>query len=120
VQSVASPEDYAAAIETEHSVIARGHRLDAEDKLRKFIINDLMCNLRIQPEEVLAGVETSLAESLLDAMDRLEPFEADGLIERERDGYRITELGQLFVRNLAMPFDGYLRSQQTAAFSRTV
>jgi coproporphyrinogen III oxidase-like Fe-S oxidoreductase len=36
------------------------------------------------------------------------------------DGWQVTPLGQLFVRNLAMAFDRYLPEQEGVTFSRTV
>jgi oxygen-independent coproporphyrinogen-3 oxidase len=49
---------------------------------------------------------------------------ADGLVEQGADGsLRVTPLGRLFVRNIAMVFDAYLPEQQQRGrrmFSRTV
>ena len=39
---------------------------------------------------------------------QLREMEADGLVERESSGLRITELGRLFLRIIAMRFDAYL------------
>ena len=57
------------------------------------------------------------------ALQALAPFEQDGLIELDAKGIRVTPLGRLFVRNVAMPFDAYLeqlRSAKKPMFSRTV
>ena len=48
----------------------------------------------------------------------------DGLVERDTDGsLRVTPLGRLLVRNVAMVFDAYLSEQKkvgTPLFSKTV
>jgi oxygen-independent coproporphyrinogen-3 oxidase len=54
------------------------------------------------------------------SLGELAAFEEQGVLERQADGFRVTELGQLFLRNLAMPFDRYLPNQTNAQFSRTV
>ncbi len=119
-QNIVTPEAYTEAIRSGHWPIKRGYRLDMEDRIRKQVINHLMCNLEIAIPEAAQQAENGLLESLSEAMHSLQEFEADGLIMRQNGGYSITELGQLFVRNLAMPFDRYLPSQSGTAFSRTV
>jgi coproporphyrinogen III oxidase-like Fe-S oxidoreductase len=49
-------------------------------------------------------------------------MEREGLVHRDGALLRVTELGQVFVRNVAMLFDGYLqrRRQDRPVFSRTV
>jgi oxygen-independent coproporphyrinogen-3 oxidase len=50
----------------------------------------------------------------------LAPYADEGLIETRDDGWVVTPLGRLFLRNLAMPFDRYLPEQDQVTFSRTV
>jgi oxygen-independent coproporphyrinogen-3 oxidase len=46
---------------------------------------------------------------------------ADGLLELDPDELRVTELGRIFLRNIAMPFDEYLDPHADGQrFSRTV
>jgi oxygen-independent coproporphyrinogen-3 oxidase len=119
-QNQSAPETYSNTILNGEWAVHRGHQLDLEDRLRKQIINHLMCNLEIElPQEALLS-GNGLAASLHRAMDSLQIFESDGLIVPRPNGYSITPLGQLFVRNLAMPFDRYLEGQSDVKFSRTV
>ena len=106
VQNITLPEDYNQLIELDKWAISKGCFLSEEDRIRKSVINDLMCNLivRIPPEAFQA--DKSIAESLNLAMSSLSPFETEGLItKRPEGGYNVTEIGRLFLRNLAMPFD---------------
>ena len=120
VQNITPPEAYVQAMHEHRPVIERGHQLDLEDRIRKHIINHLMCNLEIEfPEEVYKA-SNGLHASLLDALESLQPYESEGLVRPRIGGYSITSLGQLFVRNLAMPFDRYLPQQQSVVYSRTV
>ena len=54
---------------------------------------------------------------------RLEELAAEGLVAFARDGaMRVTPLGRLFVRNVAMVFDAYLGEEAAGrrVFSQTV
>ena len=59
-----------------------------------------------------------------DALERLQPMAADGLLTMDHDGLVVSEAGKLLIRNLAMAFDAYLPGQQASGggpqFSRTV
>jgi oxygen-independent coproporphyrinogen-3 oxidase len=58
-----------------------------------------------------------------DALERLAPLAADGLVEIEAGRVTATPLGRFFIRNVAMCFDAHLpRTQErpTPTFSRTV
>lgn len=119
VQNEAVPERFADAIEQGQSTIVRGHRLDADDRFRKELINHLMCNLEVDltpPVEATDELERALSR----AREALEPHADLGLVVPTGAGYRVTPLGQLFLRNLAMPLDRYLPRQTNATFSRTV
>jgi oxygen-independent coproporphyrinogen-3 oxidase len=103
--------DWRAAVEAGELPVARGAILSAEDRARRTVINDLMCNLEAQvdaryPAEILA----------------LRPMVTDGLVEFDGRRIHVNEGGRLFLRNVAMPFDEYLQAPNSAAprFSRTV
>jgi oxygen-independent coproporphyrinogen-3 oxidase len=50
----------------------------------------------------------------------LADLEADGLLNRSEEGIVITEMGRLFIRNIAMRFDAYLPQESERRFSRTI
>lgn len=101
--------------------VERGMRRSSEDEQRRAIILDLMCRFRLDYAD--HGGAESFCERYQTALQALAPFEQDGLIELDAKGIRVTPLGRLFVRNVAMPFDAYLeqlRSAKKPMFSRTV
>jgi len=119
-QNIVSPDPYAQRLADGAWPVQRGRRLDHDDRVRKHIINHLMCNLDIRvPAELIDGHD-ELADALHRAMQELRAHVDEGLLIERNDGYTITPLGQIFVRNLAMPFDRYLETQQGVRFSRTV
>lgn len=101
--------------------IARGLELTAEDHLRRRLITQLMCNLELD-------LGPGAVERYPDEVDALAPLAADGLLDlfSGADGgvqLRVTPLGRLFLRNIAMPFDARLRDRPADGlprFSRTV
>ncbi len=101
--------------------IARGLRLTEEDRTRRQLITDLMCNLAL---DLPPGSSETYATEIFS----LTPLARDGLLEIRSapDGsvrLRVTPLGRLFLRNIAMPFDARLRarpSDDRPRFSRTV
>ncbi len=126
VQNDPVEQEYLARVGERGFATARGHVLSAEDRLRRDVILSLMCNLVLAkaPIEALHGI--AFDEHFATELAELAPLEADGLIELEQDALRITALGQLFLRNVALPFDRYLRARRAqgesgkGTFSRTL
>ncbi len=102
--------------------IERGAAVSDDDVLRRFVINRVMCLLRLDLREVAAkfgqparaSIEASLAKGVAELQD-------DGLVTFDGDVLQISPVGQLLVRNVAMLFDAYLPGQGAKqTFSRTV
>ena len=80
-----------------------------------------MCQLRLDLREVEARFGGEARAALEKDLAGARELEADGLVTLEGDVLRVTPLGQLLVRNVAMLFDAYLRKPATKPqFSRTV
>jgi oxygen-independent coproporphyrinogen-3 oxidase len=114
---------YYADLDAGRFPIERGYLLDPDDRLRRVLITELMCNFRIEPKvlETRFGIRfdeyfaTELVELAAGPM-------ADGLIERHEAAFDVTPAGRLLVRNIAMIFDRHLRTRATQkpVFSRTI
>ncbi len=101
--------------------VDRGLRRSADDEERRRIILDLMCRFRLDYES--HGGREAFERVHAEALRTLRPMADDGLCQFDDDGITVTDLGRLFVRNLAMPFDAYLARQRASGkpvFSRTV
>jgi len=104
----------------------RGHALTSEDRLRREVILGLMCNLVLDTAAVGARHGIDFERHFALELSELAPLEADGLVELAPGSIRVTPLGQLFLRNVALPFDAYYRARQSTGgdgqrtFSRTV
>ena len=102
--------------------VERGASVTEDDVLRRFVINRVMCLLRLDLGEVAAkfgaGARRDIEASLARGVDELV---ADGLDTFDGEMLRVLPLGQLLVRNVAMLFDAYLQKEGgQKRFSRTV
>jgi oxygen-independent coproporphyrinogen-3 oxidase len=104
-QNVKSIDDYYDLIDQNIIPVYRGHILN------------LMCNFETSWSE-----ESLFIPELNDIVFKLREMETDGLIEFERNGVKITQKGQPYVRNVCMAFDVLLerKQPQTRLFSMTV
>ncbi|WP_321856169.1 oxygen-independent coproporphyrinogen III oxidase [Paraburkholderia tropica] len=111
---------YGAAIDAGRLAISRGIRLSADDRLRRDIITELMCNLELRFDEFEAAYGVRFLSAFAPELERLRSFEADGLVARSSNRLDVLPAGRMFVRNIAMVFDHYLGTQPMERFSRTV
>jgi len=101
----------------------RGYRLSEDDRLRRAVINRLLCHTVVVKEEIAREFGVDFDHYFADELARLEASREDGLVLLEPGEIRTTWLGRIFIRNLAMVFDPYLEKQQLAAkplFSKTL
>lgn len=126
LQNAPKETDYLAAIDKQGFATHRGHELDADDLLRRDVILGLMCNGVLRKSTIERAHGIVFDEVFAKELAELRPLADDGLVVLEADALRLTELGQMFMRNVALPFDRYFarRRQQgddsKPTFSRTL
>ncbi len=101
--------------------IWRGLALSIEDRLRRTIIESIMCRggLRFVEYECCFGLE--FAEHFAPEMEVLKRQAEDGLLELDEDGFSVSPAGRLLLRNVAMVFDEYLaRATENRQFSHVI
>jgi oxygen-independent coproporphyrinogen-3 oxidase len=102
----------------------RGYHLSNEDRLRRAVINRLLCHTVVIKDEISREFGIDFDSYFADELRRLEPFRQDDLVFLDRGEIRATWLGRIFIRNLAMIFDPYLEKQQLISnkplFSKTL
>ncbi len=101
----------------------RGYRLSADDKLRRAVIGRLLCHTVIPKKEIENEFGIAFDEYFRDELGKLAEQAAEGLVELEGPEIRVTPLGRIFIRNVAMVFDRYLHEQQMdkkPLFSKTL
>jgi oxygen-independent coproporphyrinogen-3 oxidase len=115
---------YYEAIDAGRLPTERGYALDEDDKVRRFVITELMCNFRLDAAQVQQRFGVVLSEYFAGELSQLADVNgpvADGLLVIGRDGLTVTTRGRLFVRNICMVFDRYLAAHKDRpVFSRTI
>jgi oxygen-independent coproporphyrinogen-3 oxidase len=115
-------KDWGAHVQAGTIPVERGAAVTADDVLRRFVINRVMCLLRLDLAEVEAKfgapARAAIAASLQKGVQELAD---DGLVTFDGTVLRVLPLGQILVRNVAMLFDAYLEKEGgKKQFSRTV
>jgi oxygen-independent coproporphyrinogen III oxidase len=122
-QNVKKISDYYAAIDAGNLPIEKGYSLNRDDRIRRHVITTLMCNGHLSFAEVdrTFGIRFSdyFQQELVDLSG---DTVGSDLLEISTSGLQATPLGQIFIRNISMVFDRYLREKQRdkPMFSRTV
>ncbi len=120
-QNARALPDYASRILSGRMGTFRGFRLSEDDRMRREIISHIMFNLEIDRATALFPFGESFDKVFGPEIATLEGFVPDGLLEITSEKIRITDLGRIFLRNIAMVFDRYLReAPKGPLFSRTL
>ena len=115
---------YYQAIDAGHFPIERGYALTADDRVRRHVITQLMCNFHLDLNDVRARFGIPVSEYFATELAALRapggPV-SDGLVEIGAEALTVTMRGRLFVRNICMAFDRHLAAHQgRPVFSRTI
>ena len=114
---------YYEAIDAGRLPVERGYALTEDDKLRRFVIGELMCNFRVTAADVRQRFGVNLADYFAGELAalRADGPVGDGLLDIADEALTVTERGRLFVRNICMAFDRYLPGHAgRPVFSRTI
>jgi oxygen-independent coproporphyrinogen III oxidase len=112
VQNAAAVPAWRDAVRGGCLPIARGIALSSDDRLRRDVIEQIMCRLHVDLREVATrhGVD---ATALLAAGPVLDEQARDGLIEWDGNKLALTASGRPFLRAIAAAFDSYLTPDTT-------
>jgi oxygen-independent coproporphyrinogen-3 oxidase len=122
-QNLSGLDAYMEAVENGRPAVYRGCRLNTDDKIRQWVILSLMCNFVLDFAELDRRFRIDYFEYFRDENSELETFISDSLLARDDRQIRILPEGRIFVRNVAMVFDAYLRKKagdKAPLFSRTI
>ncbi len=116
---------YYQAVDGGELPIERGYRLDRDDRLRRHVITELMCNGVVDLDEACSvfGVDGgSYFAAEVSALSGPGGLADEGMVNIDGLVVKTTELGALFVRRVAAVFDAYTgrRDGSGPVFSKTV
>ena len=101
----------------------RGMRVCDEDKVRRSVINRILCHTVLVKSEIERDFGINFDEHFAAELECLREMERDGLVRLDDESIVVAPLGRIFIRNIAMAFDEYLNRSETQPkqmFSRTL
>ena len=119
--NVKTLDEYYDRLDAQALPVMRGVELDADDLLRRDVIQKLMCDFDLDFAAIDAKYGIRCTEYFAPDLAALAPLARDGLAEVTSTGIKVTPQGRLLVRTVAMQFDKYLReARERAQYSRVI
>src|SRR5690606_6342549 len=120
VQNAKNVEQYQKLIDKGESASIRGFSLSAEDHLRQFVINQLICQFSLSFNDIQQYFSVDPKIYFQSELEELAPMMEDGLLLVNDDGIQIQNAGRLLIRRVCMVFDEYLRKGPRIAYSKVI
>ena len=109
------------SVERQGNGLWRGLTLSEDDCLRRDVIKTLICHFSLDFAATEAQWGIDFRDYFAEDLALLKPLIADGLVESDATGLKVTEIGRLLIRNICMCFDRYLRQKaRQQQFSRVI
>jgi oxygen-independent coproporphyrinogen III oxidase len=119
-QNIKQLPDYYRELDSGRLPVARACFLSTDDQVRRATIMRLMCDLALDYDAMSRLLNVDFPARFAPELDSLGDLESDGLLERHPNGFTVTNIGRLFIRNIAMRFDAHLPGESEHRYSRTV
>ena len=101
--------------------IMRGIVLNPDDLIRRWVIGQIMCNLKLDFDELNKRFHINGHDYFQSELNEIKNMEKDELVLLKVNELKILPLGRLLIRNVAMVFDRYLRQHEASRrFSKTL
>ncbi len=118
-QNSSNFEDYKARIEAGELPIVRGLVMSEEDRLRKQIINQLICHFHLDIQSFEQHWHLQFNDHFAHEITELEAMAKDGLLTIDDQAIQVQPKGRLLIRNICMVFDAYLQ-HNVVQFSKVI
>lgn len=109
-----------AAVDAGRVPLHKACLVTPEDRVRRETIMRVMCDLSLDYAAMGAKLDINFTDHFAKELATLDDLEADGLIRRSTSGLEVTNIGRLFIRNIAMRFDNQLAPPGERRHSRTI
>ncbi len=124
LQNEREVEAYQRRLDAGELPFSRGCKLGPDDRLRRYIIMGLICDMRLDMNDCNRQFGIDFRQRFGRELESLEGMARDGLLELGADEIVVTRRGRPFLRNICMPFDAYLGAhrgdQPPPRFSATI
>ena len=120
-QNYKTEKEYFEALDKQIIPTHRGYHLTDDDLLRRFVIMKLMCDFELDFEIVEKKFTIDFHDYFSAGISNLKEFIDDQLVEVQNKKLIVTPSGRLFIRNIAMNFDGFIEKKlDEARYSKTI
>lgn len=100
--------------------LERGFTLSDEDRLRRFVINQLICHFELDFAAVAARFDIDVRSHFSAELAQLQPMVEDALLTIDKRGIRVSNAGRLLIRRICMVFDASLTSGNEIRYSKVI
>lgn len=111
-QNVRTLDQYYTALDRGDLPILRGLACNADDLLRRAIIQALMCHFELPIRTIELAYTIDFQRYFAVELKELRQLEEDGLVSLSEDSIAVTPKGRLLIRTICMAFDKYLRTDR--------
>ena len=120
-QNVKTLDEYYDRLDVATLPVFRGIELNADDILRRSIIQALMCHFELSIESIESAHLIDFHKYFAPELEDLREMERGGLLKIERDWITVLPPGRMLVRVISMAFDRYLRAdRQRTRYSKVI
>ncbi len=118
IQNVKDIQNYQTKLDAGLLPVARGFTLNEEDQLRRFVINQLICQLQLDYADVENFFGVNAKTHFRYQLQELEQMQTDGLLIMDETGIKVSNAGRLLIRRICMVFDEYLPQNNLIRYSK--
>ena len=79
-----------------------------------------MCTFRVDKQAFQEKFSVDFDAFFAAESEPMKYYAGEGMLTNDTNSVNITPLGAVFIRNICMVFDGYLKQQKQELFSRTI
>lgn len=120
-QNIKTLPEYYRRLTDSRLPVERGLQLNQDDKIRRYVIMQLMCNFALDFSELKKQFQIDFHSYFQTLIHELKMLETKDLLKLENNSLIVLPRGQLLIRNIALLFDAYLKNKEDyQLFSRTI
>jgi oxygen-independent coproporphyrinogen-3 oxidase len=119
-QNTKDINEYYAFLDSGKIPHKKGYILNNDDILRRKTIMRLMCDMELDFNYMSKMLNIDFPQYFKSELISLKEMEQDELVQILPTGLKVTQMGRLLIRNIAMKFDKYSNATPTTHFSKTI
>jgi oxygen-independent coproporphyrinogen-3 oxidase len=119
VQNVKDLPAYDSLISKGELPVFKGFVLNADDKLRRAVITQLICHFSLSFSNIEQTYSIDFQQYFSTELQVLKVMQDDALLTLNNQGIEVLAVGRLLIRNICMVFDAYVQAN-TKQFSKVI